>query len=80
MKSAGRPGLGSSSKVFRSRLNSDDHFATVKYFGLLSPYILISLGSMDSFGVRTLLSEELYDCSDLNILTFHFWLYRGIGI
>ena len=40
MKSAGRPGLGSSSKVFRSRLNSDDHFATVKYFGLLSPYTL----------------------------------------
>ena len=38
MTSAGRPGLGSSSKESRPRLNSTDHFATVEYFGLLSPY------------------------------------------
>ena len=33
-----QPGLASSSKQSRQRLNSVDHFATVKYFGLLSPY------------------------------------------
>ena len=38
MTSAGWPGLGSSSKESRPRLNSADHFATVEYFGLLSPY------------------------------------------
>ena len=38
MTSTRRPGLGSSSKESRPRLNSTDHFATVEYFGLLSPY------------------------------------------
>ena len=38
MTSAGQPGLGSSSKESHPRLNSADQFATVEYFGLLSPY------------------------------------------
>ena len=39
MTSAGPLGLGPSSKESsRPHLNSADHFATVEYFGLLSPY------------------------------------------
>ena len=68
---AGRPGLGSSSKESHPRLNSADHcgirWATITMH--------ISHMPMGFFNVCILLSEELYDCSELNILTFHFCLW-----
>ena len=47
-------------------LNSTDHFITVEYFGTAIT-IRISHASMYFFAVCTLLTEELYGCSELII-------------
>ena len=60
--------LGSSSTESRPRLNS-----AVEYFGLLSPYTsAMCRWIILAFGVCTILREELYDSSGLNIITFQF--------